>query len=101
MVASGLDYLNCAAASGEVDESCYGKVLRSLQAAAARHAAARSAFLSLFDAADCHDSDGYQNSSSWLRDKAGMTGPAARRQVKQMRSLRSRPRLRRRWRRGG
>jgi uncharacterized protein DUF222 len=91
MVASGLDYLNRAATSGEVDESCYGEVLRSLQAAAARHAAARSAFLSLFDAAGCHDSDGYQNSSSWLRDKAGMTGPAARRQVKQMRSLRSRP----------
>jgi hypothetical protein len=93
MVASGLDYLNTAAATGEIPEPALGEVLLGLEAAQAQQAAARSAALSLFDAADCHDADGCQNSSSWLRDKAGMTGPAARGRVKQMRTLRSRPRL--------
>jgi uncharacterized protein DUF222 len=93
MVASGLDYLGAAAAGGQIAEPVLGEVLLGLEAAGARHAAARSAVLSRFDAAGCHDADGYQNSSSWLRDKAGMTGPAARRQVRQMRTLRSRPRL--------
>ncbi|HEX6454384.1 MAG TPA: DUF222 domain-containing protein, partial [Trebonia sp.] len=93
MVASGLDYLGAAAGGGEIAEPVLGEVLLGLEAAGARHAAVLSAVLSRFDAGDCHDSDGYQNSSSWLRDKAGMTGPAARRQVKQMRMLRSRPRL--------
>jgi Domain of unknown function (DUF222) len=93
MVASGLDYLNAAAAGGQIAEPALGEVLLGLEAAGTKHAAVRAAVLSRFDAADCHDSDGYQNSSSWLRDKAGMTGPAARRQVRQMRTLRSRPRL--------
>jgi uncharacterized protein DUF222 len=93
MVAAGLDYLSAAAAAGEMPEPVLGEVLLGLEAAAARQAAARAAVLARFDAGDCHDSDGYQNSSSWLRDRAGMTGPAARRQVRQMRMLRSRPRL--------
>jgi hypothetical protein len=86
MVTSGLDYLNTAAAGGEIPEPALGEVLLGLEAAAARQAAARAAVLSRFDAADCHDSDGYQNSSSWLRDTAGMTGPAARSRVRQMRT---------------
>jgi hypothetical protein len=93
MLASGLDYLNGAAAGGEIAEPALGEVLLGLEAVGARHAAARALVLSRFDAADCHDSNGYQNSSSWLRDKAGMTGPAARKYVKQMRTLRSRPRI--------
>jgi len=93
MLTRSLDYLGAAAAGGEMPEPVLGEVLLGLQAVAARQAAVRSAVLSLFDAADCHDSDGYQNSSSWLRDRARMTGPAARRQVKQMRMLRGRPRL--------
>jgi hypothetical protein len=93
MVASGLGYLGAAAAGGQLAEPVPGEVLLGLEAAGARHAAAQSAVLSRFDAAGGHDADEYQNSSSWLRDMAGMTGPAARRQVKQMRSLRSRPRL--------
>jgi hypothetical protein len=74
MLACSLDYLGAAAAGGEIPEP----VLLGLEAAAAKHTAARSAVLSLFDAADCHDSDGYQNSSSWLRDKAGPTAPSPR-----------------------
>ncbi|MBO0803556.1 MAG: DUF222 domain-containing protein [Nocardiopsaceae bacterium] len=93
MVASGLDYIASAAAEGELAEPVLGEVLLGLQSAGAKHAAARSEILSRFDAAGCHDSDAYQNSSSWLRDRAGMTLPAAKRQVKQMRTLRARPRL--------
>ena len=85
MVTCGLDYLDAAAGSGELPEPVLGEVLLGLQAAQARQAAVRSAVLARFDAADCHDRDGYQNSLSWLRDKAGMTGPAARRAVRQMR----------------
>jgi hypothetical protein len=88
-----LDRLNAAVAAVEVPESALGGVLLDLEAAGARQAALRSAVLARFDAADAHDSDGYQNSSSWLRDKAGMTQPAARGQVKQMRVLRDRPLL--------
>ncbi|MBO0804594.1 MAG: DUF222 domain-containing protein, partial [Nocardiopsaceae bacterium] len=93
MLDASLDYLASAAAAGELAEPVLGEVLLGLQAAGAKHAAARSQVLSRFDAADCHDSDAHQNSSSWLRDRAGMTLPAAKRQVKQMRTLRARPRL--------
>ncbi|MCL2586445.1 MAG: HNH endonuclease [Streptosporangiales bacterium] len=89
MVSSGLDYLGTA----DLPDAVLGEVLLGLQAAGARHAAARGAVLSRFDAADAHDPEGYQNSSSWLRDRSGMTRPAARRQVRQSRILRSRPRL--------
>jgi hypothetical protein len=93
MIAAGLDYLHLAAASGEVDESQYAEVLLSLQAAESKHAAARAAFLSRFDAAGCHDSDGYQSSSSWLAGKTGVSRSVAKGQVRQMRNLRDRSRL--------
>src|SRR5215468_8427845 len=64
MIAGGLDYLNAAASSGEISEPVLGEVLLGLEAVGARHAAARAAVLSRFDAAGCHDADGYQNSSS-------------------------------------
>jgi hypothetical protein len=70
MVACSLDYLGAAAAGGEIPEPVPGEVLLGLEAAA-RQAAARAAVLSVFDAGDCHDSDGYQNSSSWLRTGRG------------------------------
>ncbi|HEY1703103.1 MAG TPA: DUF222 domain-containing protein [Trebonia sp.] len=92
-LAASLDRLNAAVAAGEVPESALGGILLQLETAGAKHTALRSAVLARFDAADAHDSDGYQNSSSWLRDKAGMTHPAARGQVKQMRTLRDRPLL--------
>lgn len=93
VVAAGLDCLRAAAASGEVPEAEYGQVLAGLQEAQSKHAAARAAILGRFDAADAHDCDGYQNSSSWLRDRTGMTHAAARGQMGQMRTLRARPRL--------
>ena len=93
MLAASLDCLRAAAVSGEVTEAEYGRVLAGLQAAQSKHAAARAAVLDRFDSADSHDSDGYQNTAAWLRDKTGMTHGAARGQVRQMRTLRSRPRL--------
>jgi hypothetical protein len=92
-LAGSLDHLNRAVAAGEIPEFALGEVLLELEASGAKHAALRSAVLSAFDAADAHDPDGYQNSSSWLRDKAGMTHRAAKGQMKQMRALRVRPLL--------
>jgi hypothetical protein len=93
MLAASLDCLNAALAAGEVPEPALGEVLLQLESAGARHAAARAAALSQFDASDAHDADGYQNSSSWLRDKAGMTHRAAKGHMKEMRGLRDRPLL--------
>jgi hypothetical protein len=93
MLAGSLDRLNAAVAAGEIPESGLGRVLLELESAGAKYVAARAAMLSRFDAVDAHDADGYQNSSSWLRDKAGMTHRAARGQMKEMRALRDRPLL--------
>ncbi|HEY1703207.1 MAG TPA: DUF222 domain-containing protein [Trebonia sp.] len=93
MLAASLDRLNAALATGEIPELALGEVLLQLESAGAKHAAARAAALSRFDAADAHDNDGYQNSSSWLRDRAGMTHRAAKGQMKEMRALRDRPLL--------
>jgi hypothetical protein len=92
-LAASLDRLNAAVAAGEVPESALGEVLLQLETAGAKHAAARAAVLARFDAADAHNPDGYSSSSSWLRDKAGMTHRAAKGQMKQMRALRDRPLL--------
>ena len=91
-ITSGLEFLGAAASAGDLSESLLGEVLLHLESAAARLAAVRAEVLVRFDAA-AHDSDGYQNVSSWLRDRSGMTHAAAKRQVKQSRILRSRPRL--------
>lgn len=91
MTASGLDFLHGAAA--QLQDAALGEVLLGLQTIASKLTAARAAVLGQFDTAGAHDADGYQNSSSWLRDKAGMSRPAAKGQVKQMRSLRARPLL--------
>ena len=91
VIAGGLDFL--AASATEIPDAALGEVLLAVEAAGAKHAALRAAVLERFDAAGAHDADGYQCSSSWLRDKAGMTRPAARGRVKTMRSLRDRPLL--------
>ncbi|HEY1702174.1 MAG TPA: hypothetical protein VGG75_20910 [Trebonia sp.] len=75
MVTGGLDFLN--ASADQIPETDLGGVLLELEASRSRMTAARAAVLNRFDAAGAHDSDGYQNSSSWLKDKAGMTRPAA------------------------
>jgi hypothetical protein len=93
MLAGSLDRLNAAVAAGEIPEAGLGGVLLELESAGAKYAAARSGVLSQFDAADAHDADGYQTSSSWLRDKAGMTHRAAKGQMNQMRAFRDRPLL--------
>lgn len=71
LLAAGLDFLNTVAP--QLPESALGEVLLGLEAAASRQVAARAAVLGQFDAVGAHDRDGYQNSSSWLRDKAGMS----------------------------
>jgi hypothetical protein len=91
MIAGGLDFLN--ASVDQIPEAGLGGVLLELEASRSRMTAARAAVLNRFDAAGAHDSDGYQNSSSWLRDKAGMTRPAAKGRVKEMRVFRDRPLL--------
>jgi hypothetical protein len=91
MIGGGLDFLN--AAADQIPDAALGEVLLGLEEAGSKYTAARAAVLSRFDSAGAHDSDGYQNSSSWLKGKAGMSRPAARGQVKQMRSLRGRPLL--------
>jgi hypothetical protein len=91
MIAGGLDFLNVSA--DQIPETDLGGVLVELEASRSRMTAARAAVLNRFDAVDAHSSDGYQNSSSWLKDKAGMTRPAARGRVKEMRILRDRPLL--------
>ena len=91
MDAVALDYL-CAAAE-DLPDAALGEVLLGLEAAGGRLAAARAAVLARFDAANAHDADGYVNSSSWLRDRSGMTHAAAKKQVKQSRVLRGRPLL--------
>ncbi|MCL2585603.1 MAG: 13E12 repeat family protein, partial [Streptosporangiales bacterium] len=93
MITSGLDYLGAAAVGGDLGESPLGEILLSLEASGTRLAAVRASLLARFDTANAHDDDGYQNSSSWLRDRAGMTHAAARRRVKQSRLLRERPLL--------
>ncbi|MBO0804447.1 MAG: DUF222 domain-containing protein [Nocardiopsaceae bacterium] len=91
MAASGLDYLRASAA--QLADAALSEALLGLETVSSKLVATRAAILGQFDAAGVHDRDGHQNSSSWLRDKAGMSRPAARGQVKQMRSLRSRPLL--------
>jgi hypothetical protein len=91
MIAGGLDFLNVSA--DQIPETDLGGVLVELEASRSRMTAARAAVLNRFDAAGGHDSDGYQNSSSWLKDKAGMTRPAAKGRIKEMRTLRDRPLL--------
>ena len=90
---SCLDYLGAAVADGKLADEALGEVLLGLEAAGAHQAAVRSVVLARFDAAGCHDADAHQNSSSWLRDRAGMTRSAARRQMRMARVLRSRYRL--------
>ncbi len=92
LIDASLDYLNSAEA-GDVDGPGCGSALVALSQLEAKLAGARVRLLRRFDAAGGHDCDGYGSATPWLMAKAGLTGKAARSQVRQMRRLSGRPDL--------
>src|SRR5215470_17038493 len=89
---AGLDYLNSPAAA-ELHAAACGPVLTSLGELQAKFAAAHSAFLRRFDAADAHDADGYGTSAAWLAAMTKMAKKDAKAAVRQMRELNVHPHL--------
>src|SRR5690348_7315247 len=86
MMGAALDYINGPA--GElVEPAALGEVLQVLAGIDARHAAARMRFLFRFDASDCHDSDGYPTTASWLAGRTKVVLARARAEVKQARVM--------------
>src|SRR5215472_16455546 len=83
---AGLDYLNSPAAA-ELHAAACGPVLTSLGELQAKFAAAHSAFLRRFDAADAHDADGYGTSAAWLAAMAKLAPKDAKAAVRRMRQL--------------
>ncbi|HWG02783.1 MAG TPA: hypothetical protein VG164_13175, partial [Trebonia sp.] len=67
---------------GESDPAALGGLLEALAGIDAKHAAVRMALLARFDAHDCHDSDGYQSTASWLAGKTRTTLRQARAELK-------------------
>jgi len=92
MAEAALDFLN-GPARDEIDPAALSEILLTLSGIGAKYSAAWNACLSRFDANDCHDSEGYPTSASWLAHKTQTTFPAARGQVKQMRQVTARPAL--------
>jgi hypothetical protein len=92
LIDASLDYLN-SAATEDLDGPGCGTALVALSQVQAKLAGARVRLLRRFDAAGGHDGDGYGSVTPWLMTKAGLTGKAARSQVRQMRRLSERPDL--------
>jgi len=86
VIGTALDFLN-GPAGDAVDAAGLGGVLEALAGIDARHAAVRMRFLTRFDANDCHDSDGYQSTASWLAGKTKTTLRQARGEMKQARRM--------------
>ena len=76
VMGGALDYL--VPALEETDPAVLGWMLEELAGIGARHAAVRMRLLARFDAHDCHDSDGYQSTASWLAGKTKTTLGQAR-----------------------
>jgi hypothetical protein len=86
MMDAALDYLNGPA--GELVEApALGEVLRGLAGIDAKHAAARMRLVSRFDANDCHDSDGYPTTASWLAGRTRVVLAKARAEVRRARMM--------------
>jgi hypothetical protein len=90
MMRAGADYL-LGPGLAEVGEAALGETLAELTVIGSKHAAAWNACLSRFDAANCHDADGYQTSAAWLAGKTRTDLIAARAQVRRMRQVTVRP----------
>jgi hypothetical protein len=92
LIDMSLDYLNCAAA-GDLDGPGCGAALVALAQVQAKLAGARVRLLRRFAAVKGYEADGYASASPWLTARAGLTGKAARAQVRQARRLGERPDL--------
>lgn len=90
MMRAGADYLLGPGLAG-AGEAALGEVLAELTVIGSKHAAAQDAWLSRFDAASCHDADGYQTSAAWLAGRTRTDPKAARARVRAMRQLTARP----------
>jgi hypothetical protein len=86
MLGSALDFLNGPAGEA-VEPAALGSVLEALAGIDAKHAAARMRFIARFDANDCHDADGYQNTAAWLAGRTGMAPGKAKGEARAARQL--------------
>src|ERR1700691_4610069 len=86
VIGTALDFLN-GPAGDAVDAAGLGGVLEALGGVDAPHAAVRMRFRTRLDANDCHDSDGYQSTASWLAGKTKTTLRQARGEMKQARRM--------------
>ncbi|MBO0804551.1 MAG: hypothetical protein J2P25_15940, partial [Nocardiopsaceae bacterium] len=77
LMRAGADYL-LGPGLAETTEAALGDTVRELTAIGSKHGAAWNAFVSRFDAASCHDTDGYQTTAAWLAGQAGTDLAAAR-----------------------
>jgi hypothetical protein len=91
MMHAAADYLLGPGLAG-AGEAALGETLAELTVIGSKHAAAWNACLSKFDAGNCHDSDGYQTSATWLAGKTRTDLGTARGQVRRMRQVTARPR---------
>jgi Domain of unknown function (DUF222) len=85
MANATMDYLN--SPDADLDAAACGQALIALGEIHAKFTAAHSRFLTRFDAANAHDSDGYCTSAAWLAAMANMTPRDAKATVRQMRTL--------------
>jgi hypothetical protein len=92
MMDACLDYLN-GPGGEQVDGAAAGGVLEALAVVDAKRSAAWLRFLSRFDAAGGHDTDGYATSAAWLAGKCRITRQAAKGAVGTMRQISSHPPL--------
>jgi hypothetical protein len=92
MIGAGLDYLTGPAVEA-VEAAALGEVLQALAVTGAKHSAAWMRFLSRFDAAGGHDSDGYATSSAWLAGKCRIAPKAAKTSMRGTRQVTSHPPL--------
>jgi hypothetical protein len=86
MMGAALDYLN-GPAGDLVQPAALGEVLQALAGINAKHTAARLRLVSRFDANDCHDSDGYPTTASWLAGRTKTVLARARAEVRLARAM--------------
>jgi Domain of unknown function (DUF222) len=86
LMGAALDYLN-GPAGDLVQPTALGEVLQGLAGIDAKHTALRMRFVARFDANDCHDSDGYPTTASWLAGRTRVVLAKARAEVRQARTM--------------
>jgi Domain of unknown function (DUF222) len=86
MMDAALDYLT-GPAGDLVQPAALGEVLLAAAGIDAKHAAMRMRLVSRFDANDCHDSDGYPTTASWLAGRTKVVLAKARAEVRQARTM--------------